>query len=58
MGCDYYKLKEAFCCCFGYFSISVVLLLTVPGVEAITQEGDEDGQKQDWECKKVEHLQT
>ncbi|KAM8727404.1 CREB-regulated transcription coactivator 1 isoform 2-T2 [Acanthopagrus schlegelii] len=29
-----------------------VLLLTVPGVEAITQEGDEDGQKQDWECKK------
>ncbi|XP_030258188.1 CREB-regulated transcription coactivator 1 isoform X1 [Sparus aurata] len=29
-----------------------VLLLTVPGVEAISQEGDDDGQKQDWECKK------
>uniref|UniRef100_A0A8C4EYZ1 CREB regulated transcription coactivator 1a n=1 Tax=Dicentrarchus labrax TaxID=13489 RepID=A0A8C4EYZ1_DICLA len=31
-----------------------VLLLTVPGAEAIKQEVDEDGQKQNWECKKVE----
>ncbi|XP_076600742.1 CREB-regulated transcription coactivator 1 isoform X4 [Chaetodon auriga] len=29
-----------------------VLLLTVPGAEAIKQEVDEDGQKQSWECKK------
>ncbi|XP_041804729.1 CREB-regulated transcription coactivator 1 isoform X1 [Chelmon rostratus] len=29
-----------------------VLLLTVPGAEAIKQEADEDGQKQNWECKK------
>ncbi|XP_051252971.1 CREB-regulated transcription coactivator 1 isoform X3 [Dicentrarchus labrax] len=29
-----------------------VLLLTVPGAEAIKQEVDEDGQKQNWECKK------
>ncbi|XP_042354449.1 CREB-regulated transcription coactivator 1 isoform X3 [Plectropomus leopardus] len=29
-----------------------VLLLTVPGAEAIKQEDDEDGQKQNWECKK------
>ncbi|XP_027140762.1 CREB-regulated transcription coactivator 1 isoform X1 [Larimichthys crocea] len=29
-----------------------VLLLTVPGAESIKQEVDEDGQKQNWECKK------
>ncbi|XP_029380122.1 CREB-regulated transcription coactivator 1 isoform X8 [Echeneis naucrates] len=29
-----------------------VLLLTVPGSEAIKQEVDEDAQKQNWECKK------
>ncbi|XP_047444980.1 CREB-regulated transcription coactivator 1 isoform X6 [Mugil cephalus] len=29
-----------------------VLLLSVPGSEAIKQEVDEDGQKQNWECKK------
>ncbi|XP_018532587.1 CREB-regulated transcription coactivator 1 isoform X3 [Lates calcarifer] len=29
-----------------------VLLLTVPGSEAIKQEVDEDGQKQNWDCKK------
>ncbi|XP_059200263.1 CREB-regulated transcription coactivator 1 isoform X2 [Centropristis striata] len=29
-----------------------VLLLTVPGAEAIKQEVDEDGQNQSWECKK------
>ncbi|XP_075954586.1 CREB-regulated transcription coactivator 1-like isoform X4 [Anarhichas minor] len=29
-----------------------VLLLTVPGAEAIKQETDEDGQNQNWECKK------
>ncbi|XP_030015655.1 CREB-regulated transcription coactivator 1 isoform X2 [Sphaeramia orbicularis] len=29
-----------------------VLLLTVPMSEAIKQEVDEDGQKQNWECKK------
>ncbi|XP_022056409.1 CREB-regulated transcription coactivator 1 isoform X3 [Acanthochromis polyacanthus] len=29
-----------------------VLLLTVPGSEAIKQEGDEDGQEQNWDCKK------
>ncbi|XP_044076183.1 CREB-regulated transcription coactivator 1 isoform X5 [Siniperca chuatsi] len=29
-----------------------VLLLTVPGAEAIKQEVDEDGQNQNWECKK------
>ncbi|XP_026230142.1 CREB-regulated transcription coactivator 1a isoform X2 [Anabas testudineus] len=29
-----------------------VLLLSVPGSEAIKQEVDEDGQKQDWDCKK------
>ncbi|KAK2822210.1 hypothetical protein Q5P01_022275 [Channa striata] len=29
-----------------------VLLLTVPGSEAIKQETDEDGQKQNWDCKK------
>ncbi|XP_070775284.1 CREB-regulated transcription coactivator 1 [Enoplosus armatus] len=29
-----------------------VLLLTVPGAEAIKQEADEDGQNQNWECKK------
>ncbi|KAG8014055.1 CREB-regulated transcription coactivator 1 [Nibea albiflora] len=29
-----------------------VLLLSVPGAEAIKQEVDEDGQKQNWECKK------
>ncbi|XP_071752433.1 CREB-regulated transcription coactivator 1 [Centroberyx gerrardi] len=29
-----------------------ILLLTVPGSEAIKQEGDEDGQKQSWDCKK------
>uniref|UniRef100_A0AAQ6ITE4 CREB regulated transcription coactivator 1a n=1 Tax=Anabas testudineus TaxID=64144 RepID=A0AAQ6ITE4_ANATE len=30
-----------------------VLLLSVPGSEAIKQEVDEDGQKQDWDCKKL-----
>ncbi|KAM9349365.1 CREB-regulated transcription coactivator 1 [Symphorus nematophorus] len=35
-----------------------VLLLTVPGAEAIKQEVDEDGQKQNWECKKVERLHS
>ncbi|XP_008288365.1 CREB-regulated transcription coactivator 1 isoform X3 [Stegastes partitus] len=29
-----------------------VLLLTVPGSEAIKQEGDDDGQEQSWDCKK------
>ncbi|XP_054452473.1 CREB-regulated transcription coactivator 1 [Anoplopoma fimbria] len=29
-----------------------VLLLTVPGAEAIKQESEEDGQNQNWECKK------
>ncbi|XP_037642588.1 CREB-regulated transcription coactivator 1 isoform X6 [Sebastes umbrosus] len=29
-----------------------VLLLTVPGAEPIKQEVDEDGQNQNWECKK------
>ncbi|XP_028448499.1 CREB-regulated transcription coactivator 1 isoform X1 [Perca flavescens] len=29
-----------------------VLLLTVPGAEAIKQEVDEDGQNQNWDCKK------
>ncbi|XP_074544155.1 CREB-regulated transcription coactivator 1 isoform X3 [Halichoeres trimaculatus] len=29
-----------------------VLLLTVPGAEAIKREVDEDGQDQSWECKK------
>ncbi|KAM4605079.1 CREB-regulated transcription coactivator 1 [Polymixia lowei] len=29
-----------------------VLLLTVPGSEAIKQESEEDGQKQSWDCKK------
>ncbi|KAM9844380.1 CREB-regulated transcription coactivator 1 [Aulostomus maculatus] len=29
-----------------------VLLLTVPGSEAIKQEGEEDEQKQSWDCKK------
>nr|XP_046263532.1 CREB-regulated transcription coactivator 1 isoform X2 [Scatophagus argus] len=29
-----------------------VLLLTVPGAEAIKQEVEEDGQKQNWECEK------
>ncbi|XP_069013125.1 CREB-regulated transcription coactivator 1 isoform X5 [Embiotoca jacksoni] len=29
-----------------------VLLLTVPGSEAIKQDVDEDGQKQNWDCKK------
>uniref|UniRef100_A0A3Q4AV18 CREB regulated transcription coactivator 1a n=1 Tax=Mola mola TaxID=94237 RepID=A0A3Q4AV18_MOLML len=31
-----------------------VLLLTVPGAETIKREVDGDGQKQNWECKKVE----
>lgn len=39
-----------------FFSISLVLLLTVPGSEAIKQEVDEDGQIQNWDSKKVEHL--
>uniref|UniRef100_A0A3B4ZEM3 CREB-regulated transcription coactivator 1-like n=1 Tax=Stegastes partitus TaxID=144197 RepID=A0A3B4ZEM3_9TELE len=30
-----------------------VLLLTVPGSEAIKQEGDDDGQEQSWDCKKT-----
>ncbi|XP_067331824.1 CREB-regulated transcription coactivator 1 isoform X2 [Channa argus] len=30
-----------------------ILLLTVPGSEAIKQEADEDGQKQNWDCKKT-----
>ncbi|XP_035489965.2 CREB-regulated transcription coactivator 1 isoform X1 [Scophthalmus maximus] len=29
-----------------------VLLLTVPGSEAVKQEVDEDGQNQEWDCKK------
>ncbi|XP_028284372.1 CREB-regulated transcription coactivator 1 isoform X2 [Parambassis ranga] len=29
-----------------------VLLLTVPGSEAIEQDDDEDGQEQNWDCKK------
>ncbi|KAM7379124.1 hypothetical protein PAMP_004696 [Pampus punctatissimus] len=29
-----------------------VLLLTVPGSEAINQDVDEDGQEQNWDCKK------
>nr|XP_043887140.1 CREB-regulated transcription coactivator 1 isoform X1 [Solea senegalensis]XP_043887148.1 CREB-regulated transcription coactivator 1 isoform X1 [Solea senegalensis] len=29
-----------------------VLLLTVPGSEAIKQEADEDGQEEEWDCKK------
>ncbi|XP_034742719.1 CREB-regulated transcription coactivator 1 isoform X5 [Etheostoma cragini] len=29
-----------------------VLLLTVPGADAIKQEVDEDGQNQNWDCKK------
>ncbi|KAF7659853.1 hypothetical protein LDENG_00291860 [Lucifuga dentata] len=29
-----------------------VLLLTVPGSESLKQEVDEDGQKQNWDCKK------
>nr|XP_020471750.1 CREB-regulated transcription coactivator 1-like isoform X2 [Monopterus albus] len=29
-----------------------VLLLSIPGSEAIKQEVDEDGQKQNWDCKK------
>uniref|UniRef100_UPI0037E78E4F CREB-regulated transcription coactivator 1 n=1 Tax=Semicossyphus pulcher TaxID=241346 RepID=UPI0037E78E4F len=29
-----------------------VLLLTVPGAEALKQDIDEDGQEQSWECKK------
>uniref|UniRef100_A0A8C9XKX9 CREB regulated transcription coactivator 1a n=1 Tax=Sander lucioperca TaxID=283035 RepID=A0A8C9XKX9_SANLU len=33
-----------------------VLLLNVPGAEAIKQEVDEDGQNQNWDCKKVELL--
>uniref|UniRef100_A0A3B5LEU5 CREB regulated transcription coactivator 1a n=1 Tax=Xiphophorus couchianus TaxID=32473 RepID=A0A3B5LEU5_9TELE len=31
-----------------------VLLLTVPGSGVLKQEVDEDGQKQSWDCKKVE----
>lgn len=55
MGCDYYELDicRVFLC-----SLSVVLLLTVPGSEAIKQEVDEDGQKQSWDGKKVQHLHT
>lgn len=41
-----------------FFSIPPVLLLSVPGAEAIKQEVDGDGQKQNWECKKVKpHFQ-
>lgn len=41
-----------------FFSIPPVLLLSVPGAEAIKQEADGDGQKQNWEYKKVElHFQ-
>lgn len=36
------------------FPLSPVLLLTVPGAEAIKQEVDGEGQKENWECKKVE----
>uniref|UniRef100_A0A667ZBT4 CREB regulated transcription coactivator 1a n=1 Tax=Myripristis murdjan TaxID=586833 RepID=A0A667ZBT4_9TELE len=35
-----------------------VLLLTVPGSEAGKQEVEEDGQKQNWVCKKVRHLRS
>lgn len=41
-----------------FFSLSLVLLLTVPGSEVIKQDVDEDGQKQNWDCKKVKHLHT
>lgn len=33
--------------------IFVVLLLTVPGSEGFKQEPEEDGQTQNWDCKKV-----
>lgn len=36
-----------------FFFISPVLLLTVPGSEAVKQEVDEDSQEQNWDCKKV-----
>lgn len=39
---------------FFFSSISPVLLLTVPGAEALKQEVDGDGQNQNWESKKVE----
>uniref|UniRef100_A0A3Q3FG88 CREB regulated transcription coactivator 1a n=1 Tax=Labrus bergylta TaxID=56723 RepID=A0A3Q3FG88_9LABR len=32
-----------------------VLLLTVPGAEAIKGEVDDDGQEQNWECRKLLH---
>uniref|UniRef100_A0A672III3 CREB regulated transcription coactivator 1a n=1 Tax=Salarias fasciatus TaxID=181472 RepID=A0A672III3_SALFA len=33
-----------------------VLLLTVPGSDTVKQEVDEDGQKQNWDCKTRSHL--